>query len=53
MSKFSDFRLDYFEIAEETTVQPIKSLSESENPRAFVAVFLGNVRLIDNMKIIL
>lgn len=53
MSKFPEFRLDYFEIAEETTVQPIKSLSESENPRAFVAVFLGNVRLIDNMKIIL
>ncbi|MEI6852134.1 MAG: pantoate--beta-alanine ligase [Bacteroidota bacterium] len=53
MSKFPEFRLDYFEIAEEITLQPIKSLNESKNPRAFVAVFLGNIRLIDNMKIIL
>ncbi len=53
ISLFPEFRLDYFEIAEESTLQPIHSWQESENPRAFVAVFLGNVRLIDNLKIIL
>jgi pantoate--beta-alanine ligase len=53
ISLFPEFRLDYFEIADETTLQPIINWTESKNPRAFVAVFLGNVRLIDNMKIIL
>jgi pantoate--beta-alanine ligase len=53
ISLYPEFRLDYFEIAEESTLQPISSWQESKNPRAFVAVFLGNVRLIDNLKIIL
>jgi pantoate--beta-alanine ligase len=53
ISVFSEFRIDYFEIADETNMQPISNWSESKNPRAFVAVFLGNVRLIDNIKIIL
>jgi pantoate--beta-alanine ligase len=53
ISKYPVFRLDYFEIADEKTLQPIKNWAESKNPRAFVAVFLGKVRLIDNMKLIL
>jgi pantoate--beta-alanine ligase len=53
ISDHPEFNLDYFEIADETTLQPISKWSESKAPRAFVAVFLGNVRLIDNIKIIL
>jgi pantoate--beta-alanine ligase len=53
ISQFPEFRLDYFEIAEEATLQPIDKWTESINPRAFVAIVIGNVRLIDNMKIIL
>jgi len=51
IGRYPEFRLDYFEIADEDTLQPIKRWKDSEKPRAFVAVFLGNVRLIDNMKI--
>lgn len=42
-------KLEYFEIAEETS---LKSISEKENNkkhRAFIAVFAGEVRLIDNI----
>lgn len=53
ISIFPEFRIDYFEIADENTMQPISKWSESKNPRAFVAIFLGKVRLIDNIKIIL
>jgi pantoate--beta-alanine ligase len=53
ISSYPEIRPDYFEIADEITLQPIKSWSETENPRAFVAIFLGKVRLIDNIKIIL
>jgi pantoate--beta-alanine ligase len=53
ISVFPEFRIDYFEIADEVTLQPIQNWSESKNPRAFVAIYLGNVRLIDNLKIIL
>ena len=48
-----EFKLDYFEIADETTLQPIKSWTDSKNIRAFIAVYLGKVRLIDNIKIFL
>jgi len=53
ISMYPEFRPDYFEIADESTLQPITNWSESANPRAFVALFLGKVRLIDNIKIIL
>jgi pantoate--beta-alanine ligase len=53
ISKYPQFHLDYFEIADETTLMPIQNWTESKNPRAFVAVFLGKVRLIDNLKLIL
>ncbi len=46
-----EFKLDYFEIADEENLQPISNWSDSDTPRAFVAIFLDKVRLIDNMKI--
>jgi len=46
-----EFRLDYFEIADEGNLQPISNWSDSDTPRAFVAIFMDKVRLIDNMKI--
>jgi len=41
--------LEYFEIADSKTLAPVKEWKQSESPRAFVAAYLGNVRLIDNM----
>jgi pantoate--beta-alanine ligase len=48
LSKHPDFKLDYFEIADGKSLQPLLD-KNSEEPRAFVAAFLGNVRLIDNV----
>lgn len=45
-------KLEYFEIADGNTLQPIKKWEESNYPVAFAAVNVGNVRLIDNMTII-
>ncbi|RYD90193.1 MAG: pantoate--beta-alanine ligase, partial [Sphingobacteriales bacterium] len=45
-----EFKPDYFEIAAEDTLLPA-TLKENTKYRAFVAVFLGNVRLIDNISL--
>ena len=48
-----ELKLDYFEIADEATLQPVYNWTDSKNIRAFIAVYVGKVRLIDNMKFIL
>jgi len=45
-----EFKPDYFEIAAEDTLLPA-TLKENAKYRAFVAVYLGNVRLIDNISL--
>lgn len=47
---YPEFKTEYFEIAEEATLLPA-TLKENGKYRAFVAVFLGNVRLIDNISL--
>ncbi|MBT0606922.1 pantoate--beta-alanine ligase [Aequorivita echinoideorum] len=44
-----NLNLEYFEIADEKTLKSASSKSEDAKYRAFVAVFAGDVRLIDNM----
>lgn len=39
--------LEYFEIVDGTTLQPIRQWSESKNPVGCIAVHVGTVRLID------
>lgn len=41
-------RLDYFEICDEEALQPLQSLKNNNHKRGFIAVFVGDVRLIDN-----
>lgn len=41
--------LEYFEIADEERLQPIQNKIESRAYRAFIAVFAGDIRLIDNI----
>jgi len=48
----SGFVVDYFEIASAITLQPVTQWNYTDPSRAFVACFLGNVRLIDNMELI-
>jgi len=41
--------LEYFTIADENTLKPSKNLESSNKKRAFIAVFAGDIRLIDNI----
>lgn len=43
------FELEYFEIADTETLQPINSFNPNQRPAAFIAVKLGGIRLIDNI----
>lgn len=51
-SKFAKhplLKLEYFTIADEESLQPIKRKSKSKSYRAFIAVYAGEIRLIDNI----
>jgi pantoate--beta-alanine ligase len=43
--------LEYFEIAQEETLLPIKDKIKSQKYRAFIAVFAEKIRLIDNISL--
>jgi pantoate--beta-alanine ligase len=44
-------KLEYFEIADEETLKPIKKTFPGQKYRAFIAVFAGKIRLIDNIRL--
>ena len=44
-------KLEYFEIAEEKTLLTISEKSPQKKYRAFIAVFAGKIRLIDNIRL--
>lgn len=43
--------LEYFTIADEKTLESVKSNESDKKYRAFIAVFAGEIRLIDNIQI--
>jgi pantoate--beta-alanine ligase len=45
------FTLEYFVIADEETLLPCKTKEKNKNYRAFIAVFVNNIRLIDTMSL--
>jgi pantoate--beta-alanine ligase len=45
------FELEYFTIAEENTLEEIENYNENSKYRAFIAVFVNNIRLIDNISL--
>ncbi len=45
------FNLEYIEIADEETLLPVETKNPSKKYRAFIAVFAGKVRLIDNISL--
>lgn len=49
--KQSLLELEYFEIANEETLQTIQEKNPKQKYRAFIAVFAGNIRLIDNISL--
>lgn len=44
-----DLKLEYFTIADEDKLLPVKRKSKNRKYRAFIAVYAGEVRLIDNL----
>lgn len=45
----SDLELEYFEIANADTLKTVQEKKEGEKYRAFIAVYSGDIRLIDNI----
>ncbi|KIO50576.1 pantoate--beta-alanine ligase [Flavobacterium hibernum] len=45
------FELEYFVIADESTLLPIDQKNEDKNYRAFIAVFVNSIRLIDTISL--
>jgi len=50
-SENPEFSLEYFEIAEESTLLPALEKDKAKNYRAFIAIFIENIRLIDNISL--
>lgn len=48
-SQHPSFELEYFEIADEATLLPVTRKSNEKKYRGFIAVYINNVRLIDNI----
>ncbi len=44
-------KTEYFAIADAHNLQPIEKINTNQQPVAFVAAWLGNVRLIDNLEL--
>ena len=49
--KIPNFRLEYFEIADEDALLPCVRKSKTKKYRAFIAVFVNNIRLIDTVSL--
>ncbi len=49
--KHALLELEYFEIAKKNTLKKVKKKDSKNNCRAFIAVFAGKIRLIDNMSL--
>jgi pantoate--beta-alanine ligase len=49
--KNTNFTLEYFEIAAEDTLLTCKRKVKNKNYRGFIAVFIENIRLIDNISL--
>lgn len=50
-SEHPEFSLEYFEIAEESTLLPALEKDITKKYRAFIAIFIENIRLIDNISL--
>lgn len=47
----ANFKLEYFEIADESTLKSIQNQEPDKKYRAFIAVFMNDVRLIDTLSL--
>jgi len=49
--QYPDFKLEYFEIADEENLIAPQTIDQDKKYRAFIAVFVSNIRLIDNISL--
>lgn len=49
--KNKTFKLEYFQIADEATLMPCLIKNKNKKYRAFIAVFVNNIRLIDTLSL--
>jgi pantoate--beta-alanine ligase len=49
--KHNNFKLEYFQIAEESSLLPCSRKNKNKKYRAFIAVFINNIRLIDTISL--
>ncbi|MFM7894636.1 MAG: pantoate--beta-alanine ligase [Flavobacterium sp.] len=49
--KHPEFQLEYFEIADEATLLPVSKKEIDKKYRGFIAIFIENIRLIDNISL--
>jgi len=49
--KHPEFELEYFEIADEATLLPVSEKESNKKYRGFIAIFIENIRLIDNISL--
>lgn len=49
-AKIEAFKLDYFEIADDLTLQTVNTLADASGIMGFITVYVGEVRLIDNIR---
>ena len=49
LSEYPDIQLDYFELADGTMLEPLYDTKTAPKPVLFIAAWLGDVRLIDNL----
>ncbi len=50
IARYPEFELEYFEVADAETLQPVRSMSEAAGVMGFITVQVGGVRLIDNIR---
>ena len=51
LKNHAEFEIEYFEIAEETTLLPVSEKESNKKYRGFIAIFIENIRLIDNISL--
>ena len=49
--KYPEFELEYFEIADEAILLPVSEKESDKKYRGFIAIFIENIRLIDNISL--
>ena len=50
IAKYPEFKLDYFEMADADPLQTVHSMADAAGVMGFITVYVGEVRLIDNIR---